>query len=477
MNVQSLLERLWIATGHRDTQSRQDWMLQAFLDALNTAQDTLCRECGPNIQYLTREASLLLVSGSKYYTLNDWALHSISLYTEDLAAHQVLMFGQSTADRNGARNSARVVGQFGPYEGCIYQRTTAALASGGAGTVSSQQAVLSSSGKVSVPEQLTTVAPATNDLPLQQGSRIIGVTWDVQAGFVGSTLGHIGTATQPDLFTPGGFDATATGLGSSRAFNVDEFLQGANDNVVLTFDTPPSDNNGVLLLTVLREQIFTTAGSVPVSSGGATALEGDTVVVLNGTTLADPQTQYAGLMLRLNGEDTDYMVTAASVSGGSTYLSVDRPVRARLSGLGVTGVGAGYNAVRWEISPPGRIQIQLLPAPSVVPTIPPRYRFPALPRRISNQPDFTPEFAAEHHDLLYKGAYAEIATLLEKADAYAREIATFQNALVKYKAQDLDDISAKTSPDIDTLDSPGIGYRGAPVGTDFGRYGGGQGYY
>ena len=344
MNVGSLLERLWLACGHRTAQTRQDWMLQTFLDALNTAQDTLCTECGGNIGYLIREATLTVVPGQALYTLNDWVCRSISHYTEDQAAHQIEILATSTADRNGARRSTRTTGPFGPYEACIPQRTTTALLSGASATA-------------------------------------------------------------------------------------------AEGTLLVTLNLSAPDKAAFLLV-------------FPI-----------------GLMASQP-------MLRLGGEDTDYRCLSVAAGGGNALVvTVDRKIRGRLTGLGVAGVGANYTTVRWEISPPGRLQLQLLPAPTSVPVKMPRYRFPALPRRITNNLDETPEFGSEHHHLLLKGAYAEVTRFLEKADAYAREIQEFQNALSKYKSLPPDDSSAKTAPDIDCERSENNNYRGIPRGTDLGRYG------
>ncbi len=80
------------------------------------------------------------------------------------------------------------------------------------------------------------------------------IAWNLDKPFTGATQLRIGTATAPTKF--GVVSATATGYGSNRiAAGQMPFLQadGDDDDIKITFDTPPADNSGVLLVGIVRE--------------------------------------------------------------------------------------------------------------------------------------------------------------------------------------------------------------------------------
>jgi hypothetical protein len=168
------------------------------------------------------------------------------------------------------------------------------------------------------------------------------------------------------------------------------------------------------------------------SGVGADATEGATTIskaadAPNWTTAA-----HVGKMIRLNGEDSDYrIVSVESVKS----LTVDRPVRARLTGFGTTGVGAGYAAVPWCISPPGRCRIQLLPALTAAVTL--YYRYVPHPRRLVYATD-EPEAPAQYHPFLWKRAIRNLCGSQADVQRYGALAAECAELLEGFKKRDPD---------------------------------------
>lgn len=198
--------------------------------------------------------------------------------------------------------------------------------------------------------------------------------------------------------------------------------------------------------------------STAVKSGtAASATEGSTTVTKVGGT--DWTSADIGRMLRLNGEAEDYKITAV---GGVTSLTVDKAVKGRLSGIGTTGTGAGYSSVRWEVGPPGRFQIQILPTPNVARTL--NYRAIVNPRRMISQDD-TPEVAVEYHHLLWKGALRMIALVREDSKSRAEFVQEYLSALDILRRSDQDDADSEDPAHYETLLD--MHPRGIPVDAAF----------
>lgn len=195
---------------------------------------------------------------------------------------------------------------------------------------------------------------------------------------------------------------------------------------------------------------------------GASVAEGSTAVTFPGA-VGTPWNIAAviGRMMRFNGEDGDYKVVATDGSG----LTLDRKAVTRIKGVGVGNVGAGYTNVDFEISPPGRLQLQILPLPTMGQTI--NYRFMAHPRRMLNLTD-NPEIDTQYHHLIWKGALRLIACQEQNADQVSTWQQEYLTALSQLQKSDTDDFDSDDSPRFETLrdrstlryDLPGTNRRG-----------------
>ena len=200
--------------------------------------------------------------------------------------------------------------------------------------------------------------------------------------------------------------------------------------------------------------------SALLSGTAASATEAATSVTgLSGLTDANS----VGRMVRLNGEDGDYKVLSQT---GGTAATVDRAVRSRLTGLGTTGVGAGYTSVRWELSPRDRFCIKFLPTPAEASTV--RYSFLALPRRLVNASD-TPEIKEGFHHLLWKGALCKLGAFGEDDASYQRFKGEYEQARDELRKADNDESDSEDSPYFESL-LGGDGFDPRPVDT-YSRYG------
>lgn len=180
----------------------------------------------------------------------------------------------------------------------------------------------------------------------------------------------------------------------------------------------------------------TTSASKSGTAGAAT--EGATTVTKTGG--SDWTSSDIGKMLRLGGEGLDYKITAV---GGVSSLTVDKAVRARLTGNGTSGTGAGYSSAVWEISPAGRCQIKILPTPTAASTV--YYSFIAYPRRLINTTD-VPEITDTFHHLLWKGAIAEVGAFNEDPTVYQMYKAEYEQALMELKANNREDQDVDEPP-------------------------------
>lgn len=82
-----------------------------------------------------------------------------------------------------------------------------------------------------------------------------------------------------------------------------------------------------------------------------------------------------------------------------TYVSanaatLDRAYVGRLTGTGVANSPSSLSSVKWEVSPPGRYRVELLPPTTETETI--SYRYHYLPPPMTASSD-VPDFPEEHH--------------------------------------------------------------------------------
>lgn len=141
MNYQDLIEKLFIETGYPDTgNTRFDYMLQKYKDALNAAQDEIASTCAPFLDHLVREDTLSVVANTQDYLLGDWVQRPLSMWTDDCFAHKVKFRRPSIADRDGSRNTVLVPYVFGPFQLTLLPRTTMAALGNIAGSTTGAQA-------------------------------------------------------------------------------------------------------------------------------------------------------------------------------------------------------------------------------------------------------------------------------------------------------------------------------------------------
>lgn len=142
-----------------------------------------------------------------------------------------------------------------------------------------------------------------------------------------------------------------------------------------------------------------------------------------------------GRMLRINGEDNDYVISAIVSADACT---IDRAHRGFLTGNGTTGAAASYTNKKWEVSPAGRIGIRLLPSSSEGGTL--YYRGIFRPKMLVNA-DEVPELPSEFHDLIWKGALRYMALRGKELEVMMPWINEYSQALQSLKKQDAEDSS------------------------------------
>lgn len=193
------------------------------------------------------------------------------------------------------------------------------------------------------------------------------------------------------------------------------------------------------------------------SNTGATVAEGGTTVTFgSGVTLTNT---VLNRMLRLNGEGGDYKVTQVTTTPPCSVV-IDKPFVSRLRGDGTSNVGTGLTNVRWEIGPPGRVVIQILPMPTANKSLTCRYM--ALPRTLLNTND-TPEIQQEYHELIWMGGLRHVMASKQNPEAYQMYTTEYANAIALFKKSDIDDVESDDSPRIERLGDRML--PGAPYGT------------
>jgi len=159
-----------------------------------------------------------------------------------------------------------------------------------------------------------------------------------------------------------------------------------------------------------------------------------------------------GRMLTLNGEDGDYLITATNTSS----YTVDKTIRARLTGRGVTGAGAGYTSVPWAVGPTGRFRVKILQSPTEAGTL--YYRYVRYPRRMINTTD-RPELHEVWHRNLIAGALSKLSALVEDKEMYSLWKQEWMAALDEIAQNEPDDLPSEDVPDYVTLlDCPTTDY-------------------
>ncbi len=480
MNFGDLMEQVWISLGMPAAAQRQDFRRQEIKDAINTTLQEVA-SAPPFMFRLARETTLSILAGQSVYTLDDWCMRMLSMYTTGNAAHKVTMVEPRAADRDGSRNPNAVFGSLGPWRMTWSPRTQVAAYSGAAGATTGASV---SEGEIEI-----SLPPDTELLPEHVGRmfrlngegvdyRIVSTTRIDIAGYaVASFVGTI-TTRQPHGFSvsdviglssddiqPGKY--TVLGVVSATVFTIT--LAGASD----TDYTAATGRVYPGAVGISDRHLTSNVGAVNCAADPNLEV-GDTFLLYF---LDDPSGSAMDGMHVVTAVDEVTGISFALVHGNigsssadpgsfivkvETSVTVDRPVRARITGQGVTGVGAGYTNVRWEIGPPDRIQLQMLPAPTEALSV--NYRYMSRPRLLINT-DETPELPDDMHHLLWKGALKYIR--LSKQDqamagAYRQE---YMEGLALLQSSDQDTQDSNTPPDYASLgdDYP----RGLPADVSF----------
>jgi hypothetical protein len=180
-----------------------------------------------------------------------------------------------------------------------------------------------------------------------------------------------------------------------------------------------SDRNGLRNSTLTGVEVgpwhltwapYASAYKSGTSADGLVLTEGGVAVTKSGGT-AWSSTD-VGRIIKFNGADDDYKI-ASYVSANS--ITIDKPYRSRLVGVGTSGVGTVPVAPRWEVTPAGTYQVQFLPTPGSSKTV--YYRYVARARRLISDDD-TPELPGQYHHLISFGAILRTTRYLEDPQSY-----------------------------------------------------------
>ena len=220
-------------------------------------------------------------------------------------------------------------------------------------------------------------------------------------------------------------EATITPVSSQTVYTLDDSAEKA-----LEFWTEDSNAHKVMLLSArevdrngLRNSNLTDTGNGPYEmtwyprTTDATASGTSASVTVGSTTLtksggSDWTSALAGKLIRLNGESADYYVSSV---GGTSTLTMDRAYRDRIVGTGTSGTQSNLSAKRWEISPPGRLRVELFTTSTGGPTISYRYM---RRHRVLIADDETPEMPEKYHWLVLYFALLKDSIFREKKDMY-----------------------------------------------------------
>lgn len=160
--------------------------------------------------------------------------------------------------------------------------------------------------------------------------------------------------------------------------------------------------------------ISVTEGSTTVTKGAGTAwVAGD-----------------VGSRIRLNGENIDFTIATFS---SANSITIDRAYRARLTGIGQTGVGAGLTQAKWEITPAGTYQIQVRPAPTASKTI--YYRYVKSHSHMLNTDD-NPDLPERYHHLILDKAIIRSTKFSEDPNAFQMYVTEYKQGIADMIRED-----------------------------------------
>lgn len=180
-----------------------------------------------------------------------------------------------------------------------------------------------------------------------------------------------------------------------------------------------------------------TAGSSAIAgSTGIDTTEGSAAVTKSGGT-AWASTD-VGKSIRINGEDMDFTVSAFT---NANSITISRLYRARLTGVGQTGVGSALDNKSWEIQPPGIYRVQIRPTPTAAKTI--YYRYVKRHSRMLNTDD-VPDLPDRYHQAILDGAILRSAKFAENPDAYQLYSRRWDESVLMMIKEDRIDMAMRT---------------------------------
>ena len=171
------------------------------------------------------------------------------------------------------------------------------------------------------------------------------------------------------------------------------------------------------------------------ATAGVSITEGSTTVTKTGGT-AWTTASHAGKVIRINGEGMDFLVSSVT---DSNTLVLNRAYRARLSGIGVTGVGSSLSQVSWEISPTGMYRVLIKPAPAGAETI--SFRYLKKHGYLLNSDD-VPDLPNEFHRVLLAGAIMRNAKYQEDENGHSSYRDEYGQGIAQFVAQDRTEVDA-----------------------------------
>lgn len=150
MNFKDLQEDVWRFVGVHDTSLRRDFERQQIKDDINRAMDDIYASA-PYFHHMLRESTISVVANTSTYSLNDYCVRPLSLWTDNQYAHKIAWVSPRDADRMGLRNSTITGVEPGPFHVTWIPATTSAAKAGASGastgvTLSNGSATVTKSG-------------------------------------------------------------------------------------------------------------------------------------------------------------------------------------------------------------------------------------------------------------------------------------------------------------------------------------------
>lgn len=168
-----------------------------------------------------------------------------------------------------------------------------------------------------------------------------------------TTSGTTGYYLADDVMMPISLWREGTNAGKLKFVDLDQINYAGFRNTNAT-----TSGDGILTYTVSVKDT-----SAAKSGTACSVTEGTTTVTgLSGIDSGD-----VGAIIRLNAEkDEVYRIDSVT---SATEVELNRAYRARLTGVGTTGTGSGLSSKKWEVSPPMRWKLDILPTPGSSETI------------------------------------------------------------------------------------------------------------